>query len=195
MADYEETAAVLAAIDIAYPGRRKIPVAKMPTTLALWQGMLSDLPEGSALGACRALVACREHPPAISEIRSQALSVTLGKGRPEAGEAWGEVSRAFGSCGRDRQPEWSTPAITLAVRAVGGWRHLCSSTNTTADRARFLENYTGVLERASREVLTGQANSVSEALEQRLPMRTLPAPRQALEAQRIAAELGRKLKR
>ena len=124
MAEIEETKAVLAAISLAYPGRFKLDPSQLRETVVLWQGLLSDLPSGAALGACRALIASGRYPPAISEVRAEALSVRISRGRPEAGDAWGEVTRAFGSHGRNNPPEWSSPAITLEVRAVGGWEYL-----------------------------------------------------------------------
>jgi hypothetical protein len=48
-------------------------------------------------------------------------------------------------------PEFSHPAIGKAVRAIGGWRYLCSSENTVSDRARFFETYERFREQAHRE--------------------------------------------
>ena len=182
MATPREAAAVIAAIGLAYPSRFKIGKEQLAPTVTLWHGLLADLPDGAALDACRALLASGQHPPAISEIRAEALSVRLGLGRPSAGDAWGEVVKAFGSNPIDQAPAWSSPAIERALRAIGGWRHACTSDNPAADRARFMENYKETIARAEHLVLTGRAEGVDEALE-------LDAPRGTQELPPAVAEL------
>lgn len=171
MADEMETREVLAAIKLAYPTRFQLdPDPKiLKATVDLWHGLLSDLPDAAALNACRALVASSVHPPAISEIRSEALGVRLAKGRHEAGEAWGEVVKAIGQVGRNKIPEWSSPAITMAVRAIGGWVRICNSENSVSDRAQFIRHFEGMLNAAERDVLTNKAESIEAALELRAP--------------------------
>ena len=165
MAGEKETRAVLGAIRLAYPGRFKFSKTELDAIVHLWASQLSDLRDGAALAACERLVSSQKHPPSLSDVRSEALSVRLTRGRPDAGDAWAEVTRAFGSVGRNRIPKWSSPAIARAVRAVGGWVHLCKGANSAADRARFLENYNGQIEEAERLVLIGTAPSIGDALE------------------------------
>jgi len=170
MADERETRELLAAISIAYPGRFRLDSDPqvLQATVDLWCGLLADLPPGKALSACRALIASGVHPPAISEVRAEALSVRLVKGRPEAGEAWGEVVKAIGRWGRNRYEEarrgFSSTAVERSIHAAGGWLLLCTSDNQTADRARFCDHYAAQVESAEQAVLKGRAKSISEAL-------------------------------
>lgn len=113
--------------------------------------------------------------PAAAEIRRACFHLAeVGLGIPTAQDAWAEVSLMMRKGFWDtkngwyevRAPcadDWSHPVVQRAVDAVGGWMALRVSTNTVADRARFLQAYDVYLER------------------QRETERMLPAVRQAVD--------------
>lgn len=76
--------------------------------------------------------------PTVAEIRSAVAEARCAL--PAAELAWREVLAAVGRYGRDRRPEWSSPAIAEAVEAVG-WRDICLSTTIGVERAHFLRAY------------------------------------------------------
>ncbi len=82
---------------------------------------------------------------AVSELRSYAANV------PSPFQAWQEVLQQMNENGGDfGNPVWSHPLIERAVRAIG-WRNLRMSENPIADRARFLQCFEQLQERAARE--------------------------------------------
>lgn len=84
-----------------------------------------------------------------------------------AGEAWEEVRDAMqknfspyyhnGKPISPPPPSWSSPLIKKAVDCLGGLRSLGNSTNDVADRARFVEFYRELLEKAKFKTLMGEA--------------------------------------
>lgn len=66
-------------------------------------------------------------------------------------DAWGEVMRELRRVGNWRAPVFSHELIAQAVNSIGGWQHLATTENVTADRARFIEAY----ESAQREMVHG----------------------------------------
>ena len=82
--------------------------------------------------------------PTAGRIREVAFDLADnagGSGIPDAYAAWEEVLSAIREYGSYRTPIFSNELIERAVRHVGGWRELCASENTVADRARFLEAF------------------------------------------------------
>ena len=166
MTQAKEVRGCIAVLSRAYPNRNIVTRATLEDTVRLWTDALSDVPDGNALAACKAIIRSDEHPPTISRVRSEALRTSLEV--PIAGEAWGEVQRGIQRWGANRRPEWSSPAIELAVRNTGGWSYLCRSQNQAADRARFIEYYDAVTQRARADVLAGHNDTMVSALEARL---------------------------
>lgn len=87
-----------------------------------------------------------EFMPTAGTIRHTAFDLSDGRETPTPGEAW-EITRqalragaGYPTAGVYKTPEVH-PLVETAVRHVGGWRHLATSENYTADRARFLEAY------------------------------------------------------
>jgi hypothetical protein len=81
---------------------------------------------------------------AVSDLRRAATNV------PSAYDAWQEVGSQIVSVGSYGAPAFSSPLIERTVRNLG-WRNLCMSENQIADRARFVQAYEQILERATKE--------------------------------------------
>jgi hypothetical protein len=101
--------------------------------------------------------------PTIAELRQAATAIVLQTdGQLSAPEAWGMVLREVRLVGHWRTPRLG-PVVRRAVEAIGGWRQLCLSENSTADRARFIEAYTILRKREAQRVQ--QLPPVTEAQE------------------------------
>ena len=112
-------------------------------TIAVYQRVLSDVPDELLQGAALDAVSKSRFFPTVAELRDAALSIKrIGSGNPSAFEGWEEVIRLIREKGHGFLPEFSHPWITSAVRQIGGWQRLCMSENLVADRARFLEAMT-----------------------------------------------------
>jgi hypothetical protein len=135
-------------------------------TLEAYRAIVGDL-DVALFRAAALQIASRDSPwfPAAGELRSAAFRLLERQaGVPSAGEAWGEVVRKIGEDGHIRVPEFSNPLIKAAVEGVGGWRELCFSENSVADRARFLQVYE-VLAKRERET-AAMLPAVSDAISQ-----------------------------
>jgi hypothetical protein len=110
-------------------------------------GHLTELDADEAKAAVDRLARSQKWLPAISDVFDEvaaARTAHLGS----AFEAWALVVaeiRRTGYCGDPQLPE----AVAKAVRQVGGWVALCESRNSQADRARFLQCYENLIERAT----------------------------------------------
>lgn len=93
----------------------------------------------------------RKFAPSTGEIRGAVAELRgMASNLPSSFQAWQEVLgqvRAVGSYGK---PVFSHSIVARAVDALG-WRDLCLSENATADRARFIQAYEQLTERAARE--------------------------------------------
>jgi hypothetical protein len=143
-----DVAQIVKVISIAYPNWQ--PTAE--TTEVYFQ-LLQDV-DTEELKA--AVLHClgesgRRFAPSIGEIRG-AVSELRGMSAnvPSAFQAWQEVLRQFSLTGSYGTPSFSHPLIERAVRQLG-WRNLCVSENQTADRARFLQAYEQLSDRARKE--------------------------------------------
>lgn len=149
-----------ALLTAAYP---QAPQATNRETAALYARTLADLPADlleaavlSAIGACKFF-------PTVAELRDLAFSAVERAGNlPAPSEAWGDVMDAVSAIGYYRTPNWKVEAIAEAVRAIGGWEMLCQSENSVADRARFIEAYGAIVQRARTDAR--QLPQVREAL-------------------------------
>lgn len=127
-----ETIELLRVIAGAFPSR----FVATADVVRIWSEMLVDLDEAEANAALRSCLAELVHPPTIADIRtrvSQARSPA-----PDIAVAWGEVRRAVGTRGRDREPEWTHPRIAGAVAAIG-WRSICDS--DTSDERTLMAQF------------------------------------------------------
>ena len=120
---------------------------------AFWADRLTQYSIEVLVYAAGILVDRLEWFPKLAQIHKVCEEITGGdeSSVPLAGEAWDEVQRQAFLQGARCTPEFSHEAIMQAVRGVGGWRYLCLSENSVADRARFYEVYATFAERAQRE--------------------------------------------
>lgn len=145
----QEAAALVAVLKAAYP-RQPIELE----TVRVYGQMLADLEYEDVERAAREHMAASPYFPAISELRERA---TRPAGLLDADQAWAEVRTAVGRWGRDREPQWPTPQVAVAVTAIG-WQHIC---NTPEDqlgtlRAQFRDAYKAAAGRAVREANVGR---------------------------------------
>jgi len=139
-----ESTRLIQRLAAAHP-RATIP----PATIAVYAEALADLDLDVATAAVDEAIATLKFFPAIAELRE--LAARRRSDCPTAADAWGEVSRAFGTVGRYRTPTWSHPAIARVVDAMR-WDELCASENIEATRAHFLRLYQETAARVVREV-------------------------------------------
>lgn len=127
-------------------------------TQAQYRRYLLDLPAAATRAAVERMLATARFVPKIAEIREAVKALELGPVRTGA-EAWGDVQRAFQRASADWTPTFADPVVGRVVRALG-WRDLCLSENTVADRARFIEAYEQIAanERRDAQVANLPAN-------------------------------------
>jgi hypothetical protein len=132
---------------VSYPafGGNLEPSA-LAETLLLYERLLSDLPDEALRTAALRHIATSKWFPTVAELRTAAAEiVNPSSAEQTAIEAWGDVVDTFGSgecyAGENliKAPVFNNPLTTRAVRALGGWVHLCHSDNEPADRARFIQ--------------------------------------------------------
>jgi len=122
----------------------------------MYERLLADLDFDVATRAVDRLVKSSKWLPTVAEIRAAATDVQHGPRRLGV-EAWGDVAAAVRSVGAYRPaPRFPDPLVTECVRLMG-WRNLCLGSNDVADRARFVELYDGLQERARVDVVVGAA--------------------------------------
>lgn len=149
MATEKEVAQVVAVIAAAYPNFKVTP-----QTVEVYYKTLSDLSADELQAAAMRAIAeaGRQFAPSVGELRGAVLGIRQRVNNvPSSFEAWQEVINQIRINGGDfGKPEWSHPLVERAVNAIG-WREIRMSENPTADRARFLQAYDQLQERASRE--------------------------------------------
>lgn len=106
-------------------------------TIALWKGMLSDMPYELAKASLFKVLATCKFWPNVAEIREAALSLT-GNKAPTALEAWGQIREAIR---RDKPASTLHPAMQKAIKAFGGLDGIGYSENITYIEGRFLKEY------------------------------------------------------
>jgi hypothetical protein len=136
-----------------------------PLTVELvdaWASMLVDVTAEEGAAALRAHIATSPHWPKVADIRNRVAEVRCPSANPA--EAWGEVYRAIGRCGRDREPQWSTPAVKAAVDAIG-WRAICDSNTDDVNtlRAQFERFLLAGVRASQREANVGALEAVRSA--------------------------------
>lgn len=145
---------VLGVLAAAFPANK---VGK--ETLEVYKLTLADIPADVLEQATLHVITRSRFFPTVSEIRDAANAIMVGLHNvPSAFEAWGEVCNVIARCGQyyryqisGELPEYSHPLIERAVEIMG-YRNLCESENSMADRAHFFRVYEGLLERAEEEL-------------------------------------------
>lgn len=137
-------------LEVAFPNFHPKDV-KM-TKEIYWQ-TLSDIPTDELKAAVLHCVteAGRAFAPTIGEIRGTVADLRAAAANvPSSYGAWEEVRRAMSEIGSYGVPEWSSLLVARVVSSLG-WRNLCMSENQTADRARFIQAYEQLMDRAMSE--------------------------------------------
>ena len=163
----QESAELVGCALVAFPSQGgKLNDAQQVTLAKVWHDTLGDLTYEQCRTALNVLIQTRQFLPTVSEIRSAVLDLERGP-VTAGGDAWGDVLAAMKSKGAHRTPgiDFTFPDVTTA-RCVQrlGWRDLCLSENTVADRARFIELYDKLATETRREK---QAPVLAAAREQR----------------------------
>jgi len=121
-------------------------------TLDIWGARLTRVSQEVLVAAALVLIERHTFFPSLAEILEVCREITCEGRIPSTGEAYEEVTTAMRRIGYwNPCPEFSHPAVGKALRAIGGWKYLCSSENSVSDRARFYESYERLREQAYRE--------------------------------------------
>ncbi len=135
-----------------------------PETVPAWRLLLEDVDYEQAKAALLDVSTSGAHfPPPPGVIRKAALKGT-GAGAPDVDAALDEVMtmiRRRGYLCPPVETDWSHPAVGFTVRALGGWREVCESTNPEAFRAHFRQLYTSAVERSERVAMRPPAASLA----------------------------------
>lgn len=145
-----EAAKLVAFLLGAYPA---VPVSAKTTLV--YESQLADLDFVTAQLAVDRLTKTSRFLPTIAEIRSVAVEIQHGPKRLGA-EAWGDVLAEIRRVGVYGLPSFTDPATGEAVRLMT-WRGLCLGVNEAADRAKFVDLYDGLQERARGDAVAGAA--------------------------------------
>lgn len=124
-------------------------------TKRLYEQHLVDLEFEATVVAIDRLAKTAKWLPSVAEIRETVVDVTHGPKRL-GGEAYGDVIAEIRRVGAYGVPRFEDPAVAESVAAMG-WRALCLGENEASDRARFVDLYEGLQDRARADVAVGRA--------------------------------------
>ena len=144
-----QTQKLLTVIGSAYQNF-EVPQTEQDMKLHTWHKMLKDLDFEVAKAAAQKHIAESKYPPAISEIRDQAVDVkNYEEGRLTAGEAWGKVIQAVRDYGYYREQEAldSLPEKAAKTAEALGWQSICDAKEEGVARGQFLKIYKQIAER------------------------------------------------
>lgn len=141
----KEFSILAAAIKTFYPRENVLPNEK---ALALWYGMLSDIPYKVAEAAVSKHVASNKYPPTVAEIREISAQIISGDD-PDWSKAWSDVVYAMAKFGWYRTSEAleSLDGLTRETVKRLGFEQLCHSENIAADQRRFKEIFEMIAQR------------------------------------------------
>jgi Loader and inhibitor of phage G40P len=182
----QEAARLVAVVFAACPAQSsKLDQQRQLAMVDAFASLLEDLSYEQANAAVRALLQTRSWMPSVADIRATALELERG---PVAagGEQWGTVLRAMREQGAYREPGVDFvfhDAVTAKCVQSMGWRELCLSENTVADRARFTDLYDKLAQQSHREAL-------SPALAAAKLRREIPAATSGDEASALVLQLA-----
>lgn len=144
----------------------------------LYAQHLADLDFEATVLAIDRLAKTAKWLPTVAEIRETVLAVTQGPKRIGS-EAYSDVLNAIRFVGSYGVPTFEDPCVGECVRLMG-WRNLCRGENEAADRARFIELYDGLQDRARADVVVGCALPPARGIVA-LPAAMSSVPRLVLE--------------
>lgn len=130
-------------------------------TLELYERLLAPLPAKFAEPAVMEILRSDcEFAPSIGAIITLAAQLALREcGAPalSAEEAWAEVREQMRTCGHHSRPSFSSPAVDLAVDALG-WDNLCMSTNPETSRAHFYRTFNAFERKVTQQAIENLSN-------------------------------------
>jgi hypothetical protein len=143
---------IIAYLALAFPNFHA-DVTGTPNTVDVYLDLLGDMPAETLQVAVKSCCAepGRAFAPSAGEIRGMAAQLhAQAAGMPTAAEAWGVIMQSFHlvSSDRERLPVLRNPLVVKALRCMGGLEVIGMSENLPAERARFLQFYDELRERA-----------------------------------------------
>jgi hypothetical protein len=149
MADLHDIAQIISVISEAYPNFKPSEL-----TVEVYYQVLGDIPTEELKAATLHCISesGRKFAPSVGELRGAVNELRKYVSNvPSSYQAWQEVLQQLLENGGDfGKPVWSHQLVEKAVRTIG-WRNLRMSENQVADRARFVECYEQLCDRAQRE--------------------------------------------
>lgn len=150
----QDASRIVAVIIAACPSQSaRLDGGRVASMIDAFAGLLGDLTYEQVNAAVSALLQTSPFMPAVADIRARVLELERGPVLA-GGEAWSSVQAAM-----KREGSYRTPGVEFAFRdettarcvAAMGWRELCLSENTVADRARFIDLYDELAVQSRRE--------------------------------------------
>lgn len=151
MTEQKEIAKIVMMIAAAYPN---FNLSEM--TVEVYFQVLKDVPADLLKAATMQAISepGRKFAPSVGEIRgSVAEIIRRSSGMPSSYEAWQEVLYQARKTGHAGKPDFSHPMVHKVVQ-IFGWRELCLSENSVADRARFIDAYEQISSKDLIETMT-----------------------------------------
>ncbi len=145
-------------------------------TIAVYCQRLEGIPIAELRAAVAVCIDCCTFFPSIAEIRQAWAAAKAGPKRSGM-DAWADVLAQVKAVGYMGTPTFSDPAVAQAVKTFG-WREICESTETMADRAHFAKAYDSITTRNLEAVALGRAGLRPELPAPAAP-KQLAAPAQA----------------
>jgi hypothetical protein len=136
MATEEKVLQVLEVLTVVFPN-----YALNSQAVGVYVRLLADIPDEVLGQAALDLLSRSTYFPTIAELRTAALDLLEAVDPfPSEYEAWGEVQEQISQVGHSGEPTFSHPLVGRVVDILG-WRYLCLSAETVADRAHFFQAY------------------------------------------------------
>ena len=122
--------------------------------MELWYNQLQDIPYNVATATLNKWVAIEKWSPSIADIRQLATEMLNGASK-DWGDGWEQVDYAIRRFGTYREAEALETMDEITRQAVKrlGFKNLCLSENTQADRANFRMIYEQLAERKEKEAV------------------------------------------
>lgn len=135
-----EIAQLLTVIAAAYP---KFPQIN-DTMVNIWAEMFKDIDYKVANIAVKKIILENTFPPSIAELRQAIVDITTPKEEKlDAGQAWGQVTKAIKNYGLYRPDEAFASMSPMTQKTVEniGWQNICMSENLDVLRGQFRMMY------------------------------------------------------
>ena len=142
----KEAIKVISVLTAAYPNMNI-----SQETIEIYIRFLADISFDVGQAVALKIISQSEFFPSVAKFRENVLKI-LPNEIPGMEAAWAEVTDNFHSTGSWGTPVFSNPIIDKAVQALG-WRELCLSENTMADRAHFFKIYENYRKRGVEDSL------------------------------------------